>query len=467
MSEVTTLYTPGTGLPDFEMRIALGLCAAALNVIEPEKLKLREEFDRYVIEISGESDALGNIQRSLGWLCQNRLADQSLLLRTPGFRPLHLDKQAKGVTEFGKKIMDGDNVLADVFSDSSRYRVGAHDYACAHTDSNDEKIFGALLAFSPSLGQPPKRNKVTHQITLPVCPFCGVTGLAGTALFQIDISISNPDRTKKERFFFLPQFKGEINGVVLSKYLAATKHVRGNLDDLPAYATALALLALHPHLIEAIGSSTDMVFIGRLDSSGNAPRYGYNSEHPVQTEIRFLDSVYNRAFVQRCYRSDSKSELMGFLARSLQNHDIKSALDFARSYASATESKALLPQSTADFFAKEVFNMDKSLLEGEKFKVIKEVADMLQYFVRDRNFGYVDNLRKARDADEFAKLLLDAQREAQSVMLDPRKQNNKPFLPGQNTIQHLLKIINEDEKQFKSVQTLIALLAFTYYKKEA
>jgi hypothetical protein len=467
MNTVTTLYTPGTGLPDFEMRVALGLCAAALNIIEPEKVKLQEEFDRYAIVIVNESNALSNIQKSLGWLCQNKLADQSLLLRTPGFRPLHLDKQAKGVADFGKKLLEGNIALAAVFCDKSRYRAGAHDYACTHTDSIDEKIFGALLAFSPHLGQPPKRNNVTHQITLPVCPCCGVAGLAGTALFQIDISISNPDRTKKERIFFLPRFKGETNGVVLSKYLAATKHVRGNLEDIPSFAATLALLALYPHLIDSIGNSIDTFFVGRLDSSGNAPRYGYNVEQPVKTEIRFLDSLYNRAFVQRCYSMDSKSELLGLLARSLQNHDEKSALDFARCYVSATESKAMLPQSTAEFFAKEVCKMDKSLLEGEEFKVIKEVADMLQYFVRERNFGYVDNLRKARDADEFAKLLLDAQREAQSTMLDPKKQNNKPFLPGQDTIQHLLQIINQDEKLFKSAQTLIALLAFTYYKREA
>lgn len=466
MSNVTTFYTPGTGLPDFEMRIALGLCAAALNAVEPEKIRLREELDRYAIEIIDNPDSSNDIQKSLAWLCQNRLADQSLLLRTPGFRPLHLDKQARGVADFGKKLINGGIQLADIFSYKIRNRSGAHDYACTHTDSKDKKIFGALLAFSPYLGQPPKRNNVTHQITLPVCPCCGVAGLAGTALFQIDISISNPDRTKKERFFFLPRFAGETDGVILSKYLAAAKHVRGNLNDIPALAAPLALLALYPHLIESLGSAVDTFFVGRLDSSGNAPRYGYNVEQPVQMDIRFLDSLYNRAFVQKCYRMDSRSELLGLLARSLQNQDEKSALDFARSYVGATESKAMLPWSTSEFFAKEVFDMDTSLLEGEKFKIIKEVADMLQYFVRERNFGYVDNLRKARDADEFAKLLLDAQREAQSAMLDPKKQS-KPFLPGQNTIQRLLQLINEAEKQFKSVQTLVALLAFTYYKKEA
>jgi len=461
-------YTPGTGLPDFEMRIALGLCAAALNVVDPKNIKLYEKFDKYCIEITDEPDMAKKVQKSLGWLCQNKLSDQSLLLRTPGFRPLHLEKQAKGVAEFGKKLMTNQaSGLNEIFVVKYNLRKGAHDYPCGHTDFKKDEPFGALLTFSPYLGQPPKRNNVKHQITLPICPYCGVTGLAGTALFQIDISISSKDRTKRERFFFLPKFKNETSGEVLAKYLAASKHIMGNLDDIPAYSAPLVLLALYPHLIDVIGTSSPTIFVGRLDSSGNAPRYGYSVEQPVQTENHYLQSVFNRAFVQSCYRMDKKSELIGLLARSLQSCDVKSALDFARTYASATESKMLLPWSTTEFFIKEVFKMDKSLLEGEKFKVIKEVADMLQYFVKERNFGYVDNLRKARDADEFAKLLLDAQRVAQSAMLDPKKQNNKPFLPGQNTIQHLLQIINEDEKQFKSVQTMIALLAFTYYKKEA
>lgn len=465
MSNITTFYTPGTGLPDFEMRIALGLCAAALNYAEPENVKLKEEFDRYIIELDNGSDASSNLAKSLGWLCQNRLADQSLLLRTPGFRPKWLEKQAKGVADFGKKLSNDNNKLNEIFWEPHKNRMGAHDYPCGHSDFKANEPFGALLTFSPQLGQPPKRNNVGHQITLPLCPYCGVTGIAGTAFFQVDVSISNPDKSKRERYFFLPRFQGEISGMLLAQYLAATKNIRGNLEDIPASAATLALLASYPHLIEVLGNSIASFFVGRLDNSGNAPRYGYHLEQPIQMEIRFLDSLYNRALVQRCYRMNMRSELLGLLARSFQNYDGKSAIDFARTFISATEGKALLPSSATEFFIKEVFKMDKTLLEGEKFKTIKEVADMLQHFVRDRNFGYVDNLRKARDADEFGRLLLDAQREAQSVMLDPKKPN-KPYLPGQNTIQRLLQVVNEDEKQFKSVQTLVALLAFTYYKKE-
>jgi hypothetical protein len=467
MSLVATFYTPGTGLPDFEMRIALGLCAAALNVVEPKKIALKENYDQYMIEISDQPDASNIILKSLGWLCQNRLSDQVLLLRTPGFRPLHLDKQANGVAEFGKKLASQKDENANIFGSIARPRSGAHDYACGHVDSKDDKIFNALLAFSPQLGQPPKRNNPSHQITLPLCPYCGAAGLAGTVLFQMDISITNTKRSKKERFFFLPRFRGEATGDDLSKYLAATKHIRGNLEDIPAYAATIALLSLYPHLIDVLGGSVSSFFIGRLDNSGKAPRYGFYLEQPAQMEILYLRSVYNRAFAQSCYRLDDRSELLGLLAKALHNKDIKAALDLARAYVGETEGKALLPWSSTVFFATEVCKMDKALLDGEKFQVIKEAANMLQYFVRERNFGYIDNLRKARDADEFAKLFLDAQREAQSAMLDPKKQNNKPFLPGQNSIQSLLQLLNEDEKQFKSVQTLIALLAFTYYKKEA
>jgi len=226
------------------------------------------------------------------------------------------------------------------------------------------------------------------------------------------------------------------------------------------------LLALHPHLVEPLGDFVATFFVNRVDSSGNAPRYGYQVEQTAGTEIRFLNAIYNRALVQNCYRSNDRSLLLGSLSQALQSGEPTAILDFARAFVSSTDAKAMLPWSTTEFFAREVSQMNKTLLEGEKFKVVKEVADMLQHFVRDRNFGYVDNLRKARNADEFARLLLDAQREAQSAALDPKKQDKKPFLPGQNTIQRLLQLVNENSEQFQAVQTLIALLAFTYYRRE-
>ncbi|MBW1716488.1 MAG: hypothetical protein JRJ77_11815 [Deltaproteobacteria bacterium] len=468
MKGVTIFYTPGTGLPDFEMRIALGLCGAALNSVKPEKIRLIEEFDRYLIKIDEESNIANSLMtKALGWLCQNRLSDQSLLLRIPGFRRRHIDNQSSKLADFGKKLLSTGGDLNNVFVENVRGRKGSHATACGHKYPKAKKITDAILPLSPQLGKPPKRNSsILNPPGIPLCPYCVATSIAGTVYFQMNVNINNPDRSKKERFFFLPHFRGESTGEQLAIYLAVAKHLSGNLENIPASTALIVLLSLYPHLIDSFHDSVSSFFVGRAESSGNVTRYGYQAEQSASIEFPFLKDVYNRALVQDCYRSNERSRLLSLFTDSLHNLEEKSALDFARTYVGVKEGKMMLPWATTEFFIKEAFNMDKSLLEGDKFDVIKKVSDMLQYFVRERNFGYVDNLRKARDADEFAKLLLDAQREAQSGMLDPKKQA-KPYLPGQSTIQNMLLLVNDNEKQFHSVQTLVALLAFTYYKKEA
>ncbi len=469
MNHITTLYTPGTGLPDFEMRIALGISAAALNAVEPEKVKLIQLDDRYCVEINDDNDdSEATVARSLSWICANKLADENSFGRLPGVHTRWYKAQAKNVANFGKWLSKNPTFPAAMKEGRVISKAGATSSACGHPYDATNEVFTALLVLSPHIGKPPVRNNIQNVKNLPICPYCGVLALAGAIIYQISLSVQKTD----DSMFFLPRFSGVISGVVLSKYLAATKQLQNSLYDIPASAGLLVLLGHYPNVVNTLYGETDCAksfFVSRYEAEKAGARYGKLSEQSVRNEKAFLlYSTYNRALIQRCYRMDeARSELLGLLSRALQNHDEKAALDFARNYVGATDGKMLLPWATTRFYALEVIKMDKMLLEGEKFKIIKETADMLQYFVKERNFGYVDNLRKARDADEFAKLLLDAQREAQSVMLDPKKQFNKPYLPGQVAIKNLLQMINEDAKQFKSIQTLVALMAFTYYKKEA
>lgn len=494
MSKVTTLYTPGTGLPDFEMRIALGLCAAALNVIDPEKITLRKTENGYAIGVE-QDNAKRLIRDSLSWFCLNSIGDSSKLNNISGFygaiiNPSFFKKTgkerfpgyAKILARYGMYLQKTDpDELFDITYEENRM-VKTIFLSCGH--KNLSKIeMTAITPLSPEIGKVPLPAKgMTFRMSinrdnLDVCPLCGTLAILGSSSFQIHLIV--PAKEKGRQIYsFLPHFSGIVSGNALSEFYASSKFVKQwqkEATGLSMTSMGIVLLASYPHLIKLLSEYNIPLqgfFVAVAEQKDQAPRYVGKFEQDIEIDIKYLTfSSYNRALVSRIYNESRfenyRSELIGLLASSLQNHDIKSALDFARFYVSSTDSKALLPWSTAEFFTKEVFNMDKSLLEGEKFKVIKEVANMLQYFVKERNFGFVDNLRKARDTAEFEKLLTDAQREAQSAMLDPKKQNNKPFLPGQNTIQHLLQTINEDEKQFKSVQTLIALLAFTYYKKEA
>lgn len=465
MKESLTLYTPGTGLPDLEMRIALGLCVAALNAIEPEKISLIELDDRYAVEVF-DSDAERKIALSLAWICSNTLADESFFRTLPGVHSRWYKQQAKNVALFGRKLFAKPQFPEAMKQARLSPKYGSTSSSCGHEFDPQDEVFTALLVLSPQIGKPPVRDRIDVTKNLPICPYCGILALTGAAFFQVDLWIRNSD----DHYFCLPRFHGTVPGNIFSSYLAATKRIENFMYDIPAKAGILTLFGNFPNISEALGKPGDAVrsfYTSRYASAKAGARYGTLCEQTTEKEVSFLSySVYNRALTQQCYHNRNRSELLGLLSRALQNNDIGSALNFARAFVSSTDAKAMLPWSTTEFFAREVSKMDKTLLEGEKFKVIKEVADMLQHFVRDCNFGYVDNLRKARDADEFARLLLDAQRQAQSVLLDPKKQDRKPFLPGQNTIQQLLQLVNEDREQFQAVQTLVALLAFTQYKRE-
>jgi len=493
MSKTITLYTPGTGLPDFEMRIALGLCTVALNAVEPEKITLRSEHDRYAIDVD-DSQAHIRMKDSLSWFCANNIGDSTKLTNISGFygaivNPSLFKKSgkerfpgyAKLLARFALDIRNSEPRRLFATTPTERKKLKKAFLSCGHT-SNSKITMTAITPLSPEIGKVPLPSKgmfprmAVKRDNLDVCPLCATLGILGASSFQIHLIV--PAKKKgKQIYSFLPRFVGKVPGSALSVFWASLKHVKQWQEkrvEVPMSAICLVLLASYPHLVDALSLYNIRLpgfFVSVAEQEDKAPRYVGRFEQNTEIDLKYLQfSPYNRALVLRIYdekRFDNcRSKLLGFLARSFQNYDEKSTLDFARTYVSATEGKSLLPLNTTKFFAKEVSKMDKTLLEGEKFKVVKEVADMLQHFVRDRNFGYVDNLRKARDADEFARLLLDAQREAQSVVLDPKKQDKKPFLPGQNTIQRLLQLVNETREQFQAIQTLIALLAFTYYRRE-
>lgn len=463
------LQTPGTGFDDFECRIALGLCRVALDCVEPELLILEENFDRYLVHIDMEENRKGEVAQSLGYWCIRTLADRNLLLKTPGFRPLHLDKQARGVADFGIFIKkEPEKILERYRLDApERIRKGAHDNTCGH----GEGMFGALLAFSPQLGQPPKRNNPSHQITLKLCSTCGALGLLGIASFQTGLQVSRNGKFTKERYFFMPRFKGRTTGDVLQAYIAAVKHIQPRLNSIPSNTALLALLSLYPHIGRIIQknlakSSIPAFFVANADSSGNAPRYQHFEETNIEAELTFLgDNPYNVALAQSSYRRvEDWPELLGLLSKTLQFRQCRDALSFCREYVSVTEGNQLIYWESAKYLAKEVLDMDEKLIEDPN---IGAVASMLRFFVSKQKFGYVDNLRGSRTLDEFEKQLLSAQRDAASIYGKPDDKKDKDekwlYLPSDNNIREFLKLAG---KNFEQVKTLTCLLAFTYWKKE-
>lgn len=505
MSQTITLYTPGTGLPDFEMRIALGLCAAALNAFAPEKVCLYQEAERYVIAIEDEQ-VQEKLKNSLAWLCANRIGRPEALMQISGFYKAKVHPSTEGAKVksegYAKKIAKFANLIRQsnpeklfAITTAMNKPLRRTFKSCGHIHAPKTKIFDAIFPLSPEIGKIPIPRGTTKRKNLAVCSLCGVLAVLGAYSFQLHLSVPPKGKNRPELIFaFLPKFSKEIPGPALARFLSATKYVERRITELPAVASGLVLLAGYPHLVEALTIhhvSLEGFSVSVAERLGNrAPRFVARFEEDCSMPVSFLQySVRNRALVQRMLRDrtfeNSRVNILITLSRALRNSDSTALVDFARSYVVATKSQdgqlpiwALVPEPTAEFFAKEVIEMDKKLLEPERFDTISDFARMLKFFVARRNFGPVDNLRKARDTDEFMEIICNAQREVESIATLKEKERNKAlahldispyllFVPTVNKVQHLLQIVTEQEgRNFKSVQTLIALLAFTYYRKE-
>lgn len=465
-----TLQTPGTGFDDFESKIALGLCRIALDCVEPEKVTLEESFDRYLVHIDIENDKMDSLVKSLSWWCLRLLSDEVFLGQKISLRPRWRNQQAEGIADLGISLnnkMGFDQIFQKYLSENQSLRVGSQDSACGH---REDGIFGALEEiFSPQLGQPPKRNNIVNQKTLPLCSSCGVLGLLGTASFQLIVSISRRGKIIKEKYFFMPKFRGSIRGDVLLSYIATVKHIRPSLYDIPANSALLALLSMYPHLSRIFISNAPTVFVSRADTSGNVRRYADFEERNIESEMAFLgekkSGSYNVALAQNTYRHvDDKPELIGLLSRTLQFKQAQDAVSFCREYVSVTEGKQIVYKESVKYIAKEVLGMDEKLIDDPN---IGAIASMLRFFVSKQKFGYVDNLRGSRTPEEFEKHLLSAQRDAASIYSKPNDKKDREekclFLPNENNIREVLKLL---EKNFEQVKTLTCLLSFSYWKKE-
>jgi hypothetical protein len=200
-------------------------------------------------------------------------------------------------------------------------------------------------------------------------------------------------------------------------------------------------------------------FVARADTVGNAPRYQLFEERNIDPELMFLgNNPYNVALAQSAYNfAENNPELLGLLSMTLQFKQNQDAVSFCRAYVSTTKGKNLVYKETTKYIGQEVLDMDEKLINDPN---IGAVASMLKYFVKERRFGYVDNLRSSRSPEEFEKNLLSAQRDAASIYFGEKENRQKLHMPNEANFRETLKALNGAD--FERIKTLICLLAFSY-----
>jgi hypothetical protein len=81
---------------------------------------------------------------------------------------------------------------------------------------------------------------------------------------------------------------------------------------------------------------------------------------------------------------------------------------------------------------------------------------MLNFFVRDRNYGYVDNLRNARDVVALKEILAKAMRDAQTR----RAAGDLVHIPSSTDIQEVIEM--SEKGNFNDIKLSITLLALSH-----
>jgi CRISPR type I-A-associated protein Csa5 len=97
--------------------------------------------------------------------------------------------------------------------------------------------------------------------------------------------------------------------------------------------------------------------------------------------------------------------------------------------------------------------ISQSVIENSS---LASLAKTLIYFIRERKYGYADDIRNAReDSRDFEETIAKMLREARLRL----EQKEKIHIPKESEIQEVFKLANMD---FEATKTALVILAFSF-----
>ncbi len=172
--------------------------------------------------------------------------------------------------------------------------------------------------------------------------------------------------------------------------------------------------------------------------------------------LKFISSnPYNIAIIDIMLNNEAFGAMQE-LNNAIYYHEKDSIPKFARLYLQETSSDYftnLLYPETAKYLLKEVAMIDSETIENP---ALNSLARTLRYFIREKKYGYADDIRNARqDSRDFEKTIAKMLREGRLRL----EQKEKIHLPSDEEIKEVFKLANDD---FESTKTALVILAFSF-----
>ncbi|MCS7163558.1 MAG: type I-A CRISPR-associated protein Csa5 [Thermodesulfovibrio sp.] len=476
-----TLYTPATGFPDLEAKIAYGLARVGVEAFGIEKVSIYRESGFYSVVFDVNESEISKLNQTFNTLCQRILSSSYLPYNTPGIAGRSAENIC--ITENETFKLDLYKAVEILMKNKKTENI------CRHSFRSVGNIIG--LAVSTSFHNqrdgldvdlqyknPKDKNspKIPRRPTNPkrICKVCALLSLIGTWYATFFFYIA------KREVLVIPIPNETISGYKLQQVFALQHQIRKNWikQDFPQILLPLLFLSKIPSsasilrefdLFIAVLSRQQGYHVDGLSliSIENYSKFISYTPYNVATIENILNTFGSNYYTKEAYASFEE------LNNIISNLNKGSILKFARLYVMETSPKRgdyinLLYPETSKYLLKEVAMISQDIIEHP---AIHALARTLRYFVRERNYTYVDNIRNAKkDSRDFEETITKMLREAELRRIQQEQDKNSGrevknwiYIPNADEIKKIFSLANQD---FESTKLALVIFAFTFPAKE-
>jgi len=443
-----TLYTPATGFPDLEAKIAYGLARVGIEAFGMEKVSIQDSGGFYMVTIGIHENEFELFEKTFNMLCRRLLSSSYIPFSTPGIKR----RSAESISVTENEIFSLNSYKVIISNAENR----KSENICRH--GNDS--VGNIIGFTASTSYHHKRDGIDTSIqqnvprrpTNPknICKSCALLSLLGTWYASFIFNIG------EKEVIAIPTSKSNISGYKLQEIFALQHQIRKNWinQEIPQVVIPLIFLSKIPSAADILDGFD--LFIAVM--SGGGPR-GYHVDGlfliPINNYLDFIKAnPYNIATVDILIRKEAYNSLQE-LNNTIYNHAIVSLPKFARLYVQETSTKDwinLLYPETSKYLLKEVAMISPEIIENP---ALGSLARTLRYFIREKKYGYADNIRNARkESKDFEETISKMLREGRLRL----EQKQKIHLPNDEEMKKVFRLANAD---FDKTKTALVILAFS------
>ncbi len=457
---MTILHTPGTGYPELEAKIAFGLARVGLECSDGVEIEPQPGFYRVTVEASANE-----LNKALRTLANRGLGAEHQYLGQPGIQ-----------VRWYRRYLPEPSELQDVTEVYGRPTTGARsefrDNMCGHAAVEAwGGSKGFILMASPSVGKPAKRDRPHSEDNLRLCSHCGAMAMLATLNFVFQAQIGDIGDRDAKKAVITPIPQQPISADLLTRMQAAQKMMPDRIarGDLPGRTVPLAFVAQSRSAAQLLTEASCLAHTVIFDPSAR-DRVIATHFTSIDSYARFADaSAFNTATVRWMLSSapplvDPLMQLCRMLTDSNLTARRKTAGIFARSYVAGVspDDPRLLYSATASYIGEDVLMIPPEIMTNES---INSVASMLRYFVRKRNYGFVDNIRNARyGSHDLERTLSQVLRQAQAEAASATEGEARVWLPDDEEVTEVITLASESVEAFENVKLALALLGLSRWR---